>query len=124
MVLQKIRNYHWPRELLLIPLLFTLSGICFVLMVLTPDLPPPYYLTLNAYWGNAGALLLALGIWLTYRLHICIQALSSNEKPDYRHTDRTFLILFLILIFYLLAVDFYIIYFIIGIPPMPPPPSP
>ncbi|MFX1566668.1 MAG: hypothetical protein ACFFCH_11830 [Promethearchaeota archaeon] len=117
----KLQFNQWPWELIMLTFLFTLSGMCFILMILTPSLPPPYYVMFNALWGTAGAILLAVGIYLTYRLKTFIQALLHQEPPDYHQLNRTFLIFFLILLLMLLAANLSCL-FVIGGPPIPPPP--
>jgi hypothetical protein len=122
MVMTKPQSTQWPWELPILLLLFTLSGICFTLMVLIPSLPPPYYVTYNALWGTAGVILLAVGIYLTFRLRTYIHALQTQQPPDYHHLNREFLIIFFILLLMLLAADIGIIFYTIGTPVPPPPP--
>ena len=117
----KPRTTQWSWELPLLPLLFTLSGICFTLMVLTPHQPPPLYVTYNALWGTAGVLLLAVGTYLTFRLKTTIHALHTQQPPEYHHLNCTFLIIFLILLLMLLVADIGIIFYTIGILAPPPP---
>ncbi|MFX1577952.1 MAG: hypothetical protein ACFFCF_12400 [Promethearchaeota archaeon] len=120
--MKKSRFNQWPLELIFIPFLFTLSGICVILMILTPILPPPYYFTYNTLWGTAGAILFAVGIYLIYRLRTFIQALKNQELPDYHSLNRSFLLFFLIFLLMLLAIDIGIISCTIGTPMPPPPP--
>ncbi len=122
MVMTKTKFNQWSWELIFIPVLFTLSGICFILMILTPSLPPPYYVTYNTLWGTGGAIFFAVGIYLTYRLRTFIQALKNQELPNYNNLNRNFLLFFLIFLLMLLALDIGIIFFTIGTQIPPPPP--
>ncbi|MFX1577126.1 MAG: hypothetical protein ACFFCF_08115 [Promethearchaeota archaeon] len=109
----------WPEELILIPIIFTLSGIFFTLMVATPSLPPPYYILLNSLYGSLGVIFIAIGVWQLCCLRIVIQAKKYNEEPDYQSTNRTFFIAFLLLLLILFALNLSNS-FMIGIPVPPP----
>lgn len=116
----KQNSESWPIELVLIPLAFTLSGISFTIMILIPTLPPPYYYTINAFFGFAGTSLCALGTWLTARLHVYIQALKHHEEPNYQ--SLTVLLILLIVIVMMALSAFTASFFIIGSPTPPSPP--
>lgn len=105
MVMSKRECDSWPEELTLIPIIFTLSGIYFTLMVVSPSLPPPYYIILNSLYGSLGVILIAIGVWQLCCLRIFIQAQTFNEEPDYQSINRTFIIAFLLLLLILFAVN-------------------